>query len=102
MYALIAAIPILLTVILMVGFNWPAKRALPASWLIACFVAGFIWKMGILEISAQTLAGFLSAFETLAIIFGAILLMNVLKQSGAMASINNIFSLINVPLLLLL
>ena len=30
MYALIAAIPILLTVILMVGFNWPAKRALPA------------------------------------------------------------------------
>ena len=31
MYALIAAIPILLTVILMVGFNWPAKRALPAS-----------------------------------------------------------------------
>ena len=69
MYALIAAIPIFLTVILMVGFNWPAKRALPASWLIACFVAGFIWKMGILEIGAQTLAGFLSAFETLAIIF---------------------------------
>ena len=92
MYALIAAIPIFLTVILMVGFNWPAKRALPASWLIACFVAGFIWKMGILEIGAQTLAGFLSAFETLAIIFGAILLMNILKQSGAMASINNIFS----------
>ncbi len=48
--------------------------------------------MGILEIGAQTLAGFLSAFETLSIIFGAILLMNVLKQSGAMASINNIFS----------
>ena len=38
MYALIAAIPIFLTVILMVGFNWPAKRALPASWLIACLV----------------------------------------------------------------
>ncbi len=94
MYALIAAIPIFLTVILMVGFNWPAKTALPASWLIACFVAGFIWKMGILEIGAQTLAGFLSAFETLAIIFGAILLMNVLKQSGAMASINNIFQIL--------
>ena len=50
MYALIAAIPIFLTVILMVGFNWPAKRALPASWLIACFVAGFIWKMEIPEL----------------------------------------------------
>lgn len=29
MYALIAAIPIFLTVILMVGFNWPAKRPCP-------------------------------------------------------------------------
>ena len=92
MYALIAAIPIFLTVILMVGFKWPAKRALHATWHIDCIVDGIIWKMGILEIGAQTLAGFLSAFETIAIIFGAILLMNVLKQSGAMASINNIFS----------
>ncbi|SHK14682.1 L-lactate permease [Hespellia stercorisuis] len=92
MYAIIAAVPILLTVVFMVGFNWPAKRALPVSWFCACLVAGFIWKMGALEIGAQTIAGFLSAFETLCIIFGAILLMNVLKQSGAMAAINRIFS----------
>lgn len=92
MYALIAALPILLTVVFMVGFNWPAKRALPVSWGVACVVAGFIWKMKPLEIGAQTIAGFLSAFETLCIIFGAILLMNILKQSGAMASINKIFS----------
>ncbi len=92
MYALIAAVPILFTVVTMVGFNWPAKRALPTAWLIACLVSGTIWKMGILEMGARTVAGFLSAFETLCIIFGAILLMNVLKQSGAMASINSIFS----------
>lgn len=92
MYALIAAIPILLTVIFMAGFNWPAKRALPISWAVACIVAGLFWKMKPLEIGAQTIAGFLSALETLFIIFGAILLMNVLKQSGAMASINRIFS----------
>lgn len=92
MYALIAALPILLTVVLMAGFNWPAKRVLPISWLAACLIAGLIWKMGLLEMGAQTIAGFLSALETLFIIFGAILLMNVLKQSGAMASINKIFS----------
>lgn len=92
MYALIAALPILLTVVFMVGFSWPAKRALPVSWGVACLVAGFIWKMKPLEIAAQTIAGFLSALETLFIIFGAILLMNVLKQSGGMASINKIFS----------
>ena len=65
MYALIAAVPILFTVVTMVGFNWPAKRALPAAWLIACLVSGTLWKMGFLEIGARTIAGFLSAFETL-------------------------------------
>lgn len=92
MYALIAAVPILLTIVLMAGFNWPAKKALPTAWAVAGIIAAFVWKMGVLEIGAQTLAGFLSAFETLCIIFGAILLMNVLQQSGAMASINKIFS----------
>ena len=48
--------------------------------------------MGIGEAAARTVAGFLASFETSAIIFGAILLMNVLKQSGAMASINGMFS----------
>lgn len=92
MYALIAAVPILLTIVLMAGFNWPAKKALPTAWAVAGVIAAMVWKMEILEIGAQTLAGFLSAFETLCIIFGAILLMNVLQQSGAMASINKIFS----------
>lgn len=92
MYALIASVPILLTVILMVFFNWPAKKSLILSWLVACLTAGFIWKMSVHEISARTISGFLGAFETIAIIFGAILLMNILKQSGAMASINKMFS----------
>lgn len=82
LYAAIAALPILFTIIFMAVFNWPAKRALPFSWLISCLVAGFVWKMDFLEISARTISGFLSALETLFIIFGALLLMNVLKQSG--------------------
>ncbi len=91
MYALIAAVPILLTVVLMVFFNWPAKRALLLSWVVAMLVAIVVWKMSFLESIARTLAGFMGAFETISIIFGAILLMNILKQSGAMASINNMF-----------
>ncbi len=92
LYAAIAALPILFTIIFMAVFNWPAKRALPFSWLIACLVAGFVWKMDFLEISARTISGFLSALETLFIIFGALLFMNVLKQSGAMAAIDQLFS----------
>ncbi|BDF77395.1 transporter, lactate permease (LctP) family [Pyramidobacter piscolens W5455] len=92
MYALIAAVPILLTIVFMVFMNWSAKRSLIISWLAAFAVACSVWGMGIGEAAARTVAGFLASFETSAIIFGAILLMNVLKQSGAMASINGMFS----------
>jgi lactate permease len=92
MYALIAAIPILVTILLMVKFNWPAKKAMPLAWLIAVIIAVTTWKMGIWEASARTVAGFLSGLETLFIIFGAILIMNTLKQSGAMIAINRMFS----------
>ena len=35
MYAILAFIPIIVTVVLMVAFNWPAKRALPLAWVLA-------------------------------------------------------------------
>lgn len=34
MFAIIAFIPIIVTIIVMAGFNWPAKIALPLAWLI--------------------------------------------------------------------
>ena len=96
MYAIIAFIPIIVTVVLMVAFNWPAKRALPLAWIIACVIGVIVWKMPIVSMDGksavgQTITGFLSAFETLVIIFGAILIMNTLSQSGAMAAINGMF-----------
>lgn len=91
-YALIAALPIILTVFLMLGPGWPAKRVMPLSWLITCLLGMFVWDMGGKEVLARSLAGFLSAFETICIIFGAIFLMNVLRKSGAMTAINHAFS----------
>ena len=96
MYAIIAFIPIILTIVLMVAFNWPAKRALPLAWLVACIIGILVWKMPVASLDGtsaigQTITGFLSAFEVLVIIFGAILIMNTLSQSGAMAAINGMF-----------
>ena len=96
MITLAAAGPILLCVILMTVFSWPAKRAMPLSWLFAAILAASVWKMELLKISSETVLGFLSASEILMIIFGAILLMNVLRMSGAMATINSVFSHINM------
>ena len=91
MYAMIAFIPLIVTVVLMIAFNWPAKRALPLAWVLSLVIAGAVWKMGVKHMAAFTITGFLSAFETLVIIFGAILIMNTLSASGAMSAINGMF-----------
>ena len=92
MYAIIAFIPIIVTVVLMVGFNWPAKRALPLAWALAFVIGVAVWKMSITAAVTQTVIGFLEAFAVLVIIFGAILIMNTLSASGAMAAINRMFT----------
>lgn len=94
-YALIAFLPILATLVLMLAFNWPAKRCLPISWLFACILAFFIWKMDFRNIAAYSIYGLLSSLDVLIIIFGAILVMNTLKSSGAMSAINRGFMNIN-------
>ncbi|NQY54449.1 MAG: L-lactate permease [Campylobacteraceae bacterium] len=92
MIGLIAFIPILATIFFMVGLNWGAKKALPLSLLIAIIIAKFVWNMEILNIFAYSIYGGLKAFDILIIIFGAILILNTLKESGAMDSINDGFS----------
>ena len=91
MYALFAFIPLIFTIVLMVVFNRLAKHTLPLTWLLSCIIAFIIWKMNFTDMAAYTLTGFLSALETLCIIFGAILIMNTLKRSGAMSAINRMF-----------
>ncbi len=92
MYALIACIPILVTIILMVAMNWPANRALPLAWVLACIIALAMWKMTPMTVTAYSFLGLLSAIEVLFIIFGAILIMNTMKRSGAMSAINQMFN----------
>lgn len=92
MNALLAFSPILLTIILMVGFNWGAKKALPLSWFLAIVVAGLVWKIDIHHLLGYSFFGCLKALDILIIIFGAILILNTMKLSGAMATINNGFN----------
>lgn len=96
MYALLAFIPILLCVIVMAVFNCPAKIALPASWLLACIFGFFFWKMNIITLISYSISGLLNSLDVLIIVFGAILVMNTLKKSGAMSTINNGFKKVSV------
>ncbi|MTI80073.1 MAG: L-lactate permease [Firmicutes bacterium] len=91
MYAFIAFLPILLTIVLMTAFNWPAKRALPISWAVAAGFALTTWQMDFQHVFGYSLFGVFKAVDVLIIIFGAILILNTMKLSGAMATINNGF-----------
>ena len=92
MLAIIAAVPIILTIILTVGFNGPAKKVLPISWAVCALIGLTYWGMDIGHIAAYTITGFLGSIDTLLIIFGAILLMNMLNEAGAMRRIEAMFN----------
>ena len=42
MLAMLASLPILLAIVLMVGFNWPAKRVMPIGWAAALLLAACV------------------------------------------------------------
>ncbi len=95
MYALLAFIPILVSVVLMAVFNKSATFSLPITWIIAAIIGLAFWKMDIIRILALSIYGLLSSLDVLIIIFGAILLMNTLKGSGAIEVIKSGFKSIS-------
>lgn len=92
MLALLAFLPIALVIVLMVGMNWGSKKALPVGWIVAAIIALTAWKMAPMDVLGFSFLGVQKAIDVIIIIFGAILILNTLKQSGAMTTINNGFS----------
>lgn len=88
---LLALAPILLAGVLLLGFRVAAKRAMPAVYGTALLVAGLAWQIPVAPMAAASLQGLVLAGEILLIVFGAILLLNVLERSGAMAAIRSSF-----------
>ena len=85
--ALLAATPIIIAAVLLVGLNWPARRAMPVVYLAAAAIGFTFWEMSLNRIMASTIQGVLITVSVLWIIFGAILLLNTLQNSGAITTI---------------
>ncbi len=85
--ALLAFSPILLAATLLIGLRWPAKRAMPLVYLLTAGIALTVWDMSFNRVLASTLQGLIITAGVLWIIFGAILLLNTLKHSGAITAI---------------
>ena len=88
----LAVLPILAAAVFLVGFRWPAKRAMPICYVVAVVVAIGFWKVDTIRVVASTIQGLFLTVNILYIIFGAILLLNTLKHSGAITAIRSGFA----------
>ncbi len=93
--ALLAFAPILLSGIFLVGFRWPARKAMPLVFILSAAIALILWQVPFTYIAASIIEGLFITFNILYIIFGAILLLNTLKHSGGIAAIRAGFSRIS-------
>ena len=89
--AAFAALPIFVAAVLLIGLKLPAKKAMPIVFLVTAGVAIYVWEVTFNRVLASSIQGLLITVAVLWIIFGAILLLNTLKHSGAMASIRKGF-----------
>jgi lactate permease len=87
----LAALPIILAGVLLVGFRLPAKWAMPAVYLTAVVISLGVWNMPFIDVAASTVEGLFLTFDLLLIIFGAILLLKTLERSGGVAAIRRSF-----------
>ena len=85
--ALVALLPILVALVLMVGMRWPATKAMPLAWLTAAAGAVLVWGLPATYVAALTIQGFVTAIGILIIVFGAILILRTLQHSGGMETI---------------
>ena len=95
MYTILSFLPIIFILVMMIGFKKSSKISLSTALFLAVLISLFFWKMNIVNVAAYVLFGFLKAFDILVIVFGAILILNTLKFSGGMDSINHAFSSIS-------
>ncbi len=93
--SLLALSPIVVVGILLVGLRWPAKHAMPVGFVVVAVVALTVWKMDFSVVAASTVEGLVIAIGLLWIIFGALLLLQTLTGSGAMATIRAGFTTIS-------
>jgi len=92
MLAVLSLLPIATVAIFLVLLRWPASRAMPLTYAVAVVLALFVWQVPGLQIGAATINGLIVALTLLYIIFGAILLLNTLQESGAISTIRRGFT----------
>lgn len=93
--AILASSPIIILFILMVWFRWPAVKAMPVAWMITMALVYFVWGVPLNWLLASNVNGLFIAFQILFIVFGALAVLFMLRESGAIEVINRGFTRIS-------
>lgn len=91
MHTFLAMAPILTVFVLLVVMRRSAKLSMGVAYLVTAVLALFVWQAASNTVAAATANGIIVSLTILWIVFGAILLLNTLKESGAIKSIRKGF-----------
>jgi lactate permease len=89
---LVAVTPLVIIFLLLVLWRWPAKRTMPVAYAATVVLGWLYWEIPLRYLGAASLQGLVIAGELLYIVWGALLLLFVLKHSGAVATIRDGFT----------
>lgn len=59
--SLLALVPILLVGVLLAGFRWPAKYAMPLGYVVTVAIAFLVWEMEPAALAAASIEGLITA-----------------------------------------
>lgn len=90
--SLLALLPVVVVAVFLVILKWPASRAMPLAYATVVILGLWVWQLPVAQIAAASMDGLVTTFDLLFIIFGAILLLNTLQESGALKSIRQGFT----------
>ena len=91
LHALLALAPIAVVFLLMVVLGRSAKLSMGTAYVATALLALFVWGAKGTVVAAATVNGIVTAITLLFIVFGAILLLNTLKEAGALVAIRQGF-----------
>lgn len=91
LYIFLALTPLLVVFLLMVVMERSARLSMGVAYVVTALLALFAWKTDAAIVGAATINGIVTAITLLFIVFGAILLLNTLKVSGALVAIRQGF-----------
>ena len=92
LYAFLAMLPIFAALVMMTAFRIAPSKAIPTAFLGCVVLALTTWSVDPLAVLGAAISGSYKSLDIIFTIYGAVLLLNVLKKGKAVATINSSFN----------